>query len=265
VPDFVIAYGWLSAAPWLSGYWGAVLVMTLGLYPLVYLPVAASLRSADPGQEEVARSLGLRPAAVFWRVTVRQARSALLGGCLLVSLALLAEYGAFEILRYQTFTTEIFTEFEVGFNAPAACALSLVLVVLGVFILGGEAALPDRGRTSRVGPMVARRGAKVHLGRSTAPVLLALTLLVAMALGLPVILFTAYTQFVSHRMATATPTYTPGGTPSLAGPSSRQRRCIQSHSSGCRLTYISRTSVQRCVKSRTASSVSARGGDTGCS
>ena len=40
--------------------------------------------------------------------------------------------------------------------------------------------------------------------------------LVVMALGLPVILFTAYAQSVSHRMATATPTYTPGGTPSLA-------------------------------------------------
>ena len=41
--------------------------------------------------------------------------------------------------------------------------------------------------------------------------------LAVMALGLPVILFTAYAQYVSHRMAIATPTYTPGGTPSLAG------------------------------------------------
>jgi tetratricopeptide (TPR) repeat protein/tRNA A-37 threonylcarbamoyl transferase component Bud32 len=40
--------------------------------------------------------------------------------------------------------------------------------------------------------------------------------LAVMALGLPAILFTAYTQYVLHRMATATPTYTPGGTPSLA-------------------------------------------------
>ncbi len=39
--------------------------------------------------------------------------------------------------------------------------------------------------------------------------------LIVMALGLPVILFTAYTQYVAHRMAAATPTYTPGGTPSL--------------------------------------------------
>ena len=39
--------------------------------------------------------------------------------------------------------------------------------------------------------------------------------LVVMALGLPVILFTAYAQYVAHRAATATPTFTPGGTPSL--------------------------------------------------
>ena len=34
--------------------------MTLAVYPLVYLPVAARLRGADPGQEEAARSLGAR-------------------------------------------------------------------------------------------------------------------------------------------------------------------------------------------------------------
>ncbi|HEY4320381.1 MAG TPA: protein kinase [Gemmatimonadales bacterium] len=40
--------------------------------------------------------------------------------------------------------------------------------------------------------------------------------LIVMALGLPVILFTAYTQYIAQQRATATPTYTPGGTPSLA-------------------------------------------------
>ena len=56
VPDFVIAWGWTSLAPSLHGLWGASLVLSLGLYPLVYLPVAASFRSADPAQEEVSRS-----------------------------------------------------------------------------------------------------------------------------------------------------------------------------------------------------------------
>src|SRR5580692_914699 len=125
IPDFVVSFGWVSVAPSLHGFFGAALVMTLAVYPLVYLPVAASFRGADPGQEEVARSLGLGRARTFWRVTLAQARSAILGGCLLVSLALLAEYGAFEILRYQTFTTEIFTEFDVGFDPAAACGLAL--------------------------------------------------------------------------------------------------------------------------------------------
>ena len=40
--------------------------------------------------------------------------------------------------------------------------------------------------------------------------------LVIMALGLPVILFTAYVHRTTRRVMGATPTYTPGGTPSLA-------------------------------------------------
>ncbi len=56
---------------------------------------------------------------------------------MLVALVLLAEYGAFEILGYQTFTTEIFTEFQVSFNVPTACALSLVLVALSAWCSAG--------------------------------------------------------------------------------------------------------------------------------
>jgi eukaryotic-like serine/threonine-protein kinase len=40
--------------------------------------------------------------------------------------------------------------------------------------------------------------------------------LIMMALGLPVILFTAYVHRTTRRLLGATPTYTPGGTPSLA-------------------------------------------------
>ncbi len=141
VPDFVVAFGWVSIAPALHGYLAAVMIMTLSLYPLVYLPVASAMRNLDAGLHETARSLGLSPARVFLRVTLRQVWPAVLGGCLLVTLGLLAEYGAFEIVRYQTFTVQIFTEFKLGFDAAAACGLSLVLVALSVAVLGGELAL----------------------------------------------------------------------------------------------------------------------------
>jgi len=186
IPDFVVSFGWASLWTWVQGFRGAVVVMTLAVYPLVYLPVAASLRAADPGQEEVARSLGVGRVRTFARVTLAQARGAILGGCLLVAMVLLAEYGAFEILGYQTFTTEIFTEFNVSFSIPAACALSLVLVLLSLLVLAGEGMLRGRGRVARGGPLAARRMPPHRLGRATLPVLAGFAALTALALGVPV-------------------------------------------------------------------------------
>ena len=171
IPDFVVSFGWASLSTWVEGFRGAVLVMTLAVYPLVYLPVAASLRSADPALEEIARSLGVSRARTFVRVTLGQARGAILGGCVLVALVILAEYGAFEILGYQTFTTEIFTEYGVSFDVPAACSLSLVLVVLGIVVLGGEGFARGKGRPVRTGPLAQRALARHHLGRAKLPAL----------------------------------------------------------------------------------------------
>jgi iron(III) transport system permease protein len=186
IPDFVVSFGWASLSTWVEGFRGAVLVMTLAVYPLVYLPVAASFRNSDPGQEEVARSLGMGPVATFWRVTLRQARGAILGGCLLVALVILAEYGAFEILGYQTFTTEIFTEFNVSFNVPTASALSLVLVLVSLVVLSGESLTRGRGRLSRSGPLAQRIVQPHRLGHARLPVLTGFAVLVGLALGVPI-------------------------------------------------------------------------------
>ena len=157
IPDFVVGFGWVSLRPGLHGYLAAVLIMTLSLYPL---------SGVDPALEEVARSLGLGPWRTFWRVTLRQISPAVLGGCLLVTLGLLAEYGAFEIVQYQTFTVAIFTEFKLGFDTAAACALSLVLVLLSVAVLGGELALSGRGRAVRSVAGARRPAPRVALRRS---------------------------------------------------------------------------------------------------
>jgi iron(III) transport system permease protein len=186
IPDFVVSFGWRAIFPSFGGFWAAVLVMTLALYPLVYLPVAANLRNADPAQEEVARSLGLSRVQAFWRVTVSQARLAIFGGSMLVGLVVLAEFGAFEILGFRTLTTEIYTEFKVGFNAPEACALSLILVALGAAMLLGEGSVRGGGRGSRIGAGAARPLRPRPLGRALPAALGGLSLLVTLALGVPI-------------------------------------------------------------------------------
>ena len=185
IPDFVVGFGWVSIDPGLRGYLAAVMIMTLSLYPLVYLPVASAMRNLDEGLEEAARSLGLGPWRTFMRVTLRQVRPAVLGGCLLVTLALLAEYGAFEIVEYRTFTVAIFTQFKLGFDTAAACSLSLVLVVLSIAALAGELALSGPSGTRRSGPGARRPPRRVSLGRAGLPALAGLCALVALALGVP--------------------------------------------------------------------------------
>jgi iron(III) transport system permease protein len=108
VPAFVNSYAWVSLERGVQGYSGALLVVTLSYYPLVYLPVVATLRGLDPALEEAAYSLGQSRWRSFRTVVLPQLRPALLGGCLLVGLHLLAEFGALQLLRFPTFTTAIY-------------------------------------------------------------------------------------------------------------------------------------------------------------
>ncbi|MFD7341363.1 ABC transporter permease [Streptomyces violascens] len=185
VPEFVRGYSWISLTPSVHGYWGAVLVMTCSLYPLVFLPVAASLRRGDAAAEEVSRSLGQGPLATLRRVTLPLTRPALAGGALLVSLYLLGEYGAFAMLRFTTFSTAIFTQYKLGFDAASASLLTLVLVLLTLMLVTLEAGAGRRGRTARRGT-AGRSASPARLGRGRLPALAALSALVGTALGVPV-------------------------------------------------------------------------------
>jgi len=186
IPAFVVSWGWESLTTWAKGFHGAVLIMTLTLFPLVHLFVGASLRSADPGLEEAARGLGLGRVRTFVRVTLGQSRNAILSGCVVVALILLAEYGAFEDLGFQTFTMEIFREFQISFNVPTACAMSFVLLGLGVGVLGGDVLAQGTGRVVRSGQLAQRDVPRHRLGRATLPVLVGLIGLVGLAVGVPV-------------------------------------------------------------------------------
>jgi iron(III) transport system permease protein len=186
VPSFVNAFGWVSVTSGLDGYGGALLITTLSYFPLVFLPAQAALRGLDPGLEETAYALGLGRRATVARVVLPQLRPALLGGGLLVSLHLLAEFGALQLLRYPTFTTAIYDQFESSFTSSAAIMLAGVLVLLCLGLLLAELALRGRSRYARIGAGAARGLTRVPLGAARGPVLAGLAALVVLALGVPV-------------------------------------------------------------------------------
>jgi iron(III) transport system permease protein len=187
VPAFVTSYGWVSITPAVQGFWGATAIVTLAYYPLVYLPVAAVLRGLDPALEESARSLGLGPWRTFFRVTLPQTRIALLGGMLLVAVHLLSEFGAFAMLRFQTFTTAIYAEYKLSFDGPAASLLASVLVLFCLLLLLAELGVRGRRRYARVDSGAARSPHRVRLGRARWPVSAGFALLVALGLGVPLV------------------------------------------------------------------------------
>lgn len=185
VPAFVNSFAWSTVLPGLEGLGGAVLVTTLSYFPFVFLPVAAMLRTADPGLEEAARALGLGPWRTALKVGLAQVRPALLGGVLLVALHLLSEFGALEMLRFPTFTTAILDQFDVAFDSRSGSVLALVLIGLAVTLLTVELLARGRTRFVRVAGGAARRPAREHLGRMTPLALLAALALAVLAVGVP--------------------------------------------------------------------------------
>lgn len=186
VPAFVNGYGWVSTTHLVQSFPGAVMVVTLSYYPLVYLPTVAALRRLDPGVEEVATSLGHGGWSVFARVTLPAISPAVLGGALLVGLHLLAEYGALQLLNYPTLTTAVLQQYGTGFNGPEATLLGLVLVAFCLLLLGAEALLRGRRRRARVGAGARREPERVVLGRRRPLVVLGLGALALWSLAVPV-------------------------------------------------------------------------------
>ena len=185
VPAFVHSYAWISAFPGLNGLWAAVLVSTLAYFPFLYLPISASLRRLDPAMEDAAASLGLGPWQVFTRVVLPQLRLPIWGGALLVGLHLLAEYGLFVTIRFDTFTTAIVDQFQSTYNGPAANMLAGVLVLCCFLLLGLEAGTRGSERYARVGSGSARASSVVVLGRARWVALLLPALVAAFSLGIP--------------------------------------------------------------------------------
>ncbi len=187
VPAFVNGYGWVSTTHAVQSFPGAVLVVSLSYYPLVYLPTVAALRRLDPGLEEVSTSLGHGRWATFLRVVLPAISTAVTGGALLVGLHLLAEYGALQLLNYPTLTTAILAQYGAAFNGAEATLLAAVLVAFCLALLGVEVSLRRRRVFSRVGSGASRALEPLTLGRSGPPLTVAMGGLVVLALGVPLL------------------------------------------------------------------------------
>ena len=167
------------------GFWGAFIVLTLFSYPYVLLTVRAAYRRIDPSLEEVARTLGSGGIATFWKVVLPQLKPGIMAGSLLVALYTLSDFGAVAMLRYDTFTRAIYTQYQGALNRSSAAVLGLMLVILTIGVLTGEQRLRGKTQTYRLHGGGGRSATTARLGPWRWPAFVAVMSLVSLALVVP--------------------------------------------------------------------------------
>jgi iron(III) transport system permease protein len=137
-----------------GGYWfpevrstgGVIAVMSLVLYPYVYMLARSSFMTQGNSAVEAARSLGLSSWSAFFRVSIPTARPAIIAGLSLALMETLADFGTVAIFNYDTFTTAIYKAWFGLFNLQAASQLASFLLVLVVIALTAERQLRGRAK-----------------------------------------------------------------------------------------------------------------------
>ncbi|MEQ6916504.1 ABC transporter permease [Halomonas aquatica] len=158
VPTYVIAYAYTDflqyAGPlqtwlretfdWSAGdyffpdirsLWGAATLITLVLYPYVYMLARAAFLEQSVCVLDVGRTLGRGPWRLFTSVALPLARPAIVGGVSLALMETLNEFGAVQYFGVDTFTTGIYrTWFGMGEQVAAAqlaaCLLAFVIALV---------------------------------------------------------------------------------------------------------------------------------------
>jgi iron(III) transport system permease protein len=118
--------------------WLCALTMVLTLYPYVYLFARAAFAAQGADARDAARTLGLGPAAMFWRVALPMARPARAAGGALVLMEVLTDIGTVRLFNVSTLADGVLRVWFGTGDRAAAAELATVLVVTAVALIALE-------------------------------------------------------------------------------------------------------------------------------
>lgn len=173
IPGYVLGYVWLDTlqgplgARGVRSIWLCALVLTLTLYPYVYLLARAAFREQSQRALDVARSLGCRRRDVFWRVVLPMARPSIAGGAALVGMEVLTDVGTVRLFNVSTIADGVMRVWFGTGNRNAAAELSVLLIGVAVVLIAVERLLRGRARHTQSGAHV---GLRVHHLRGPAAI-----------------------------------------------------------------------------------------------
>lgn len=123
--------------PQIRSLGGAILVLSLALYPYVYFAARVAFLEQSRAALEASRTLGRGPFATFLFVGLPLARPAIAGGLMLVLMETVADFGAVDHLAVDTFATGIYRtryalESPIGASQLSAVLLSALFMLIGL-------------------------------------------------------------------------------------------------------------------------------------
>lgn len=198
-------FGWQYGDYWfpeIRSLGGAVAMLSLVLFPYVYLLSRAAFLEQSLCALEVARTLGCGPWRAFFTVALPLARPAIVAGLSLAMMETLAEYGAVEYFGLSTFTTGIFrTWFGLG-DVAVAAQLAATLLAFVFALVALERISRRRARYHHTG-QYARPTAVRLRGAAAAGALAACALPLLLGFAIPVAQLVVWAWQTWERMVTA--------------------------------------------------------------
>ena len=129
---------WDIRLPSIRSPFGVIWVMTLVLYPYVYMLTRSAFLGQGRQMFQAARTMGLGPWGAFWQVSLPMARPGIVAGVSLALMETLADFGTVSIFNFDTFTTAIYKSWYGFFNLAAAAQLASLLLLIVVLALMTE-------------------------------------------------------------------------------------------------------------------------------
>ncbi|APF37229.1 iron ABC transporter permease [Chelatococcus daeguensis] len=121
--------------PDVRSMWGCILLLSLVLYPYVYLSTRAMFLMQAASLVEVARTLGHGRRRVFFHVALPLARPAIVVGTSLALMEALNDIGASEFLGVRTLTVSIYATWINRSSLPGAAQIALVMLALVISLI----------------------------------------------------------------------------------------------------------------------------------
>jgi iron(III) transport system permease protein len=128
-----------------------VIVLSLTLYPYVYLLTRSALLEQSPSTVYAARTLGAGRLRTLLTVHLPLARPSIAAGLALVMMEVLTDFATVQYFGVRTVSVGVYLTWKGSYDFHAAALLSLVVLVFAVLVLAGERLLRGRARFTQRG------------------------------------------------------------------------------------------------------------------